>query len=147
MLPLGPLSGVLADIKMFLEQPQSPVAKIVLGVKAISLGLVAQLLMVSLELAIELSPFPFPASMLAMCLLFTFLCMLGYVWGGFENFYISHLRQPVSLSNTQPPVSTTYLLSRIMTDSANKGELGQPTYVHRLLDPDSYARSFSSCVG
>ena len=61
-----------------------------------ALGLLAQLLMVGLELALEQSAFPFPSSILAMFLLFMFVLALGSIWGGFEDFYVNHLRQPVS---------------------------------------------------
>lgn len=73
-------------------------SRIVLGLEAIALGLLAQLLMFGLEMAIELSSFPFPSSISAMFLLFVFLLALGCCWHGFEEFYVHHLRQPVSLS-------------------------------------------------
>ncbi|KAB5517504.1 hypothetical protein GE09DRAFT_1230855 [Coniochaeta sp. 2T2.1] len=84
---------------MLSRHGQQPLAKVVLGVKAIALGLVAQLLMFGLEMAIELSQFPFPASILAMVLLFLFLLVLGWLWPGFGDFYINHLQQPANLVN------------------------------------------------
>jgi hypothetical protein len=74
-----------------------PVGRIVLGLKAIALGLFAHVLMFGIELVMELSSFHFPSSILTMFLLFVFLLALGCCWEGLEGFYIIHLRQPVSL--------------------------------------------------
>lgn len=94
-------SGGIASIRMLCTQHCCPAPSIVLGLKAITLGLLAQLLMFGLEMAIELSSFPFPSSILAMFLLFVFLLALGCCWDGFEHCYIRHLRQPVSLSRSR----------------------------------------------
>lgn len=71
-------------------------ARLVVGLEAIALGLLAQLLMVCLEIAIELGPFPFPSSIMAMFLLFVSLLVLGWFWDGLEDFYMVYLREPVS---------------------------------------------------
>lgn len=78
------------------EEHQGPAARVVDGLKAIAMGLLAQLLMFGLEMAMELTDFPFPSSILAMFVLFLFLLGLGCFWDGFEDFYNGHLRRPVS---------------------------------------------------
>lgn len=95
------VSGGIADISTLCKHHHVTMASIVLGLKAIALGLLAQLLMFGLEVAIEPSSFPFPSSILAMFLLFVFLLALGGCCNKFEDFYIRHLRQPVSLSQSR----------------------------------------------
>lgn len=98
MISTCSMTGILANIGVLLKPRQSQIVRMVIGVKAIALGLLAQLLMFGLEMAVELSSFPFPSSILAMFLLFVFLLALGCCWDGLQDFYIKHLRQPVSLS-------------------------------------------------
>jgi len=116
MIFLCPLPGVVANIRMLSKHHQGSIARIALGLKAIALGLLAQLLMFGLEMAIELSSFPFPASILAMFVLFICLLALGCCWKGFEGFYTHHLRQPVSLTRTRPLISRPpYYLGALLT--------------------------------
>ncbi|KAH8902488.1 hypothetical protein BR93DRAFT_886957 [Coniochaeta sp. PMI_546] len=91
--------SVFAIVEVRLQHHRGRLVRIVLGLKAIALGLVAQLLMFGLEMATELSPFPFPSSILAMFLLFVLLLLLGCCWDGLEDFYAKHLRQPTNLVN------------------------------------------------
>ena len=123
MMSLCPLPGVIANINMFSRHHRGPIARVVLGLKAIALGLLAQLLMFGLEMAIELSSFPFPSSILAMFVLFVFLLALGCCWRGFEGFYTNHLRQPVSSTRTRPWINTFYCLGPLLTQGiqANLG--------------------------
>jgi hypothetical protein len=96
------LSSLVADMEMLTKHRQGSMARIVLGLKAIALGLLAQLLMFGLEMAIELSAFPFPSSILAMLLISVFLLALGCFWDGLEEFYVHHLRQPVRCLSLSP---------------------------------------------
>jgi hypothetical protein len=97
---------------MFPPRYQGPVALVGNGLKAIAMGMLAQLIMFGLEMAMELTDFPFPSSILAMFLAFFLLLALGRLWNGFQDFYDSHLRQPVSLFNTGS--SQKDIVSRLM---------------------------------
>ena len=117
------MPDVLSNFQMLSRHRQRPLAKVVLGVQAIALGLVAQLLMFGLEMTIELSQFPFPASILAMVLLFLFLLVLGWVWHGFGGIYINHLQQPVSsvLMFSHPlPGPVGYMSRIILTNNGRR---------------------------
>ena len=87
------------------------------GVIAVLWVLLSQFLMMGLEEAMHTSPFPFPASILAMMLVFTVLLVVGYAWDGLPEFYDTYLRGPVSelrlliLSTTQTLVTFSDLLT------------------------------------
>jgi hypothetical protein len=97
---------------------QGAVALIVNGLKAIAMGLVAQLVMFGLEMAMELTDFPFPSSILAMLLVFLVLLAVGSVWDRFEHFYDNHLREPVSSLDIKGSVTKT--LSRLMLTETSR---------------------------
>lgn len=133
---------MLTSLVMFSRNHQDAVAKVVDGIKAIAMGLIAQLLMFGLEMAMELSDFPFPSSILAMFVLFLFLLLLGCCCGGFEDFYDRHLRQPVSFIDTRGPNVLPWV-----TDMLIQGKPPEQTHVHRLFGTDSHAGAPSCGFG
>lgn len=77
------------------QQP-SPWKRTANGALAILWVFLSQFLMMGLEEATSTSPFPIPAAILAMFLVFSVLSVVGYVWDGLSAFYDNHLRGPVS---------------------------------------------------
>lgn len=94
-------------------------AIVVNGLKASAMGLFAQLLMFGLEMAMELTAFPFPCSILAMILVFLVLLAVGGVWKNFNHFYDNHLRKPVRLFKSRA-WSQRHCLARLMLTETSR---------------------------
>lgn len=91
-----------------MERQPSPRKRIADGSLAILWVILAQFLMMGLDVTMSSSPFPFPSAILAMFLVFSVLLAVGYIWDGLAGFYDKFLRGPVS----PPPNLVHLLLSR-----------------------------------
>lgn len=66
------------------------------GVSFIAISLVAQLLIAGIQLGLDAENIDFPASILAMAVVFVIFSVIGAIIPGVENWYWRWLKRPVS---------------------------------------------------
>jgi hypothetical protein len=72
-----------------------------MGLVALLMFFVAQILMMGLEQALSKASLRFPAAIVAMFVVFLIFLQTGYAWLGMVRFYQKHLRGPVSIPSRQ----------------------------------------------